>query len=93
MTVEVNGAELLVKPTAETKAANAAHGLYRALIQNMVTGVTAGFTKTLVITGVGYRAEVKGILTKYKASCLSDLESQPENFPAILKEAEAIGNE
>ena len=60
VTVEVNGAELLVKPTAETKAANAAHGLYRALIQNMVTGVTAGFTKTLVITGVGYRAEVKG---------------------------------
>ena len=43
--------------------------------------------------GDGYRTEVKGILTKYKASCLSDLESQPENFPAILKEAEAIGNE
>lgn len=41
--------------------------------------------------GDGFRAEVKGILTKYKASCLSDLESQPENFPAILKEAEAIG--
>lgn len=41
--------------------------------------------------GGGFRAEVKGILTKYKASCLSDLEAQPENFPAILKEAEAIG--
>ena len=60
VTVEVNGNELVVKPTAETKAANAAHGLYRALIQNMVTGVTTGFTKTLIITGVGYRAEVKG---------------------------------
>ena len=60
VSVEVNGTELVVKPTTETKAANAAHGLYRALIQNMVTGVTTGFTKTLVITGVGYRAEVKG---------------------------------
>ena len=56
----MSGSELVVKPTEETKVANAAHGLYRALIQNMVTGVTTGFTKTLVITGVGYRAEVKG---------------------------------
>lgn len=58
--IEVNGNELVVKPNGETKAASSAHGLYRALIQNMVTGVTAGFTKTLIITGVGYRAEVQG---------------------------------
>ena len=60
VTVEVNGAELLVKPVNESKNAGAAHGLYRNLIHNMVVGVTEGFTKTLVITGVGYRAEVKG---------------------------------
>ncbi|MBQ9281747.1 MAG: 50S ribosomal protein L6 [Treponema sp.] len=60
VTVEVNGAELLVKPVDESKNAGAAHGLYRNLIHNMVVGVTTGFTKTLVITGVGYRAEVKG---------------------------------
>ena len=36
------------------------HGLYRNLLNNMVTGVTKGFQKTLVINGVGYRAELKG---------------------------------
>ena len=60
VTVEVKDGELTVKPTNESKAANAAHGLYRALINNMVTGVTNGFTKSLIITGVGYRAEVQG---------------------------------
>lgn len=42
------------------KQTNAYHGLYRSLISNMVKGVTEGFSKTLIITGVGYRAEVKG---------------------------------
>lgn len=60
VTVEVAGAEVLVKVAEESKAADAAHGLYRNLIHNMVTGVSAGFTKSLIITGVGYRAEVKG---------------------------------
>lgn len=44
----------------EAKQTNAYHGLYRSLISNMVKGVTEGFSKTLIITGVGYRAEVKG---------------------------------
>jgi large subunit ribosomal protein L6 len=44
----------------DTKQAGADHGLYRSLLNNMVKGVSEGFTKTLVITGVGYRAEVKG---------------------------------
>lgn len=43
--------------------------------------------------GEGYRAEVKEILSKHNASCLSDLESHPEDFAEILKEAEVIGNE
>ncbi len=60
VTVEVVGTEVIVKPTSEMKAAIAAHGLYRNLINNMVIGVSAGFQKVLVITGVGYRAEVKG---------------------------------
>src|SRR5688572_24506417 len=38
----------------------AAHGLMRALVGNMITGVTNGFTKTLEINGVGYKAEIKG---------------------------------
>ena len=58
--VEVKGTEVIVTPVSDTKVANSAHGLYRNLIHNMVTGVTTGFTKSLVITGVGYRAEVQG---------------------------------
>ena len=57
---EVKDGELTVSPVDESKAAGAAHGLYRALVHNMVTGVTQGFSKSLIITGVGYRAEVKG---------------------------------
>ena len=41
-------------------AVRAAHGLMRALVNNMITGVTTGFTKTLEINGVGYKAEIKG---------------------------------
>ena len=58
--VEVKGAEVIVTPANESKPASAAHGLYRNLINNMVIGVTQGFTKTLLITGVGSRAEVQG---------------------------------
>jgi large subunit ribosomal protein L6 len=41
-------------------AERAAHGLMRALVNNMLTGVTKGFEKTLEINGVGYKAEIKG---------------------------------
>ena len=58
--VEVKGAEVVVTPSDETKAASAAHGLYRNLIHNMVTGVSAGFTRALLINGVGYRAAKQG---------------------------------
>jgi large subunit ribosomal protein L6 len=58
--VEVKGSEVVVTPSNESKAASAAHGLYRNLVFNMVKGVSEGFTKSLIITGVGYRAEVKG---------------------------------
>ena len=44
----------------ELKATRAYHGLYRNLLRNMVIGVTKGFYKTLLINGVGYRAEVNG---------------------------------
>jgi large subunit ribosomal protein L6 len=44
----------------DSKLAKSMHGLYRRLVNNMVTGVTDGFTKVLQIIGVGYKAEVKG---------------------------------
>lgn len=58
--VEVKGAEVLVTPLNNEKQTGAYHGLYRNLIHNMVVGVSQGFSKTLIITGVGYRAEVQG---------------------------------
>ncbi|MCR5494267.1 MAG: 50S ribosomal protein L6 [Treponema sp.] len=58
--VEVKDNEVVVNLLNETKQANAFHGLYRNLIHNMVVGVTTGFTKSLIVTGVGYRAEVQG---------------------------------
>ena len=60
--IEVKDNNVLVTPANESKNANAAHGLYRNLIHNMVVGVTTGYTKTLIINGVGFRAEVQGKL-------------------------------
>jgi large subunit ribosomal protein L6 len=59
-TVVVEGEEVRVERPSDLKDHRALHGLTRALIANMVTGVTQGFTKTLEIIGVGYRADAKG---------------------------------
>jgi large subunit ribosomal protein L6 len=58
--IEIADNNVLVKRSDNTKSAQSAHGLTRTLINNMVTGVTKGFEEILEITGVGYRAEVKG---------------------------------
>ena len=57
---KVEGKELKVTRDSEEAAAKARHGLVRNLLNNMVEGVTKGFTKDLEIQGVGFRAEVKG---------------------------------
>jgi large subunit ribosomal protein L6 len=51
---------IVVQPANETKRARSFWGMHRTLVQNLVTGVTEGFTKTLEITGVGYRAAMQG---------------------------------
>ncbi len=58
--VEIKDNEVIVKRVNETKAARSFHGLVRTLIDNMVTGVTKGFSKRLEVNGVGYRAQVQG---------------------------------
>lgn len=60
MIVEISDNVLEVKRPTEQKKHKAMHGLYRALIANMVKGVTDGFQKTLEIVGVGYRAQKQG---------------------------------
>lgn len=58
--VENGNDGLVVSPANDTREARAAWGTTRALIQNMVTGVSAGFEKKLAIQGVGYRAAMQG---------------------------------
>ncbi|MBN1649457.1 MAG: 50S ribosomal protein L6 [Spirochaetales bacterium] len=60
ISVKISESEVLVERKEETKAARSFHGLYRNLINNMVIGVSQGFSRSLVINGVGYRAEVNG---------------------------------
>jgi large subunit ribosomal protein L6 len=58
--VRQEGEELLISRPTDRSEHRALHGLTRSLVANMVTGVTAGFSKTLEIQGVGYRAQLKG---------------------------------
>jgi large subunit ribosomal protein L6 len=60
MTVEQKDGELLVTRPSDSKDHRSLHGLTRALLANMVEGVTNGYRRTLEIVGVGYRAEKKG---------------------------------
>lgn len=58
--VEVKETEVLVTSSVRDKEHNALHGLWRALLNNMVRGVAEGYEKPLEIVGVGFRAELKG---------------------------------
>jgi len=59
---EDKGGEIVISRANEEKQSKAFHGLYRNLLNNMVIGVSSGFSKSLIITGVGFRAEVQGKL-------------------------------
>ncbi|GGZ99696.1 50S ribosomal protein L6 [Novosphingobium arvoryzae] len=56
----IEGDVIVVKPANDSKQARAFWGMQRTLVDNLVTGVTAGYTKVLEITGVGYRANAQG---------------------------------
>lgn len=60
MTIEMQEGLLHVQCPTDSRQHRALHGLTRALLNNMVVGVSAGFSKTLQIDGVGYRAEMDG---------------------------------
>jgi len=60
MTIKIEGNEAVVTRPNDLKRNKALHGLTRALLHNMVVGVTDGFQKTLLIVGVGYRASMAG---------------------------------
>lgn len=58
MIIEIEDGKIVVKRPNDERTNRALHGMTRALVNNMVTGVSAGFVKVLEINGVGYRAEV-----------------------------------
>lgn len=60
VTVKVEEGQVIVERAADSKQERAQHGLYRALINNMIAGVSNGFTKELELVGVGYRASNQG---------------------------------
>lgn len=60
ITIKVENGEIIVTRPSDVKEHRALHGLTRALLNNMVVGVTEGFAKTLDLVGVGYRAALQG---------------------------------
>jgi len=62
-----------VQPANETKAARAFWGMQRTMVQNLITGVTEGFSKKLLITGVGYRANSQGKVLKLQLGYSHDV--------------------
>lgn len=74
--IKVEGTEAHVVTTGEAADTNAKHGLYRALLQNMVVGVSEGYTKTLLVNGVGWKVAKSG-----KKLVLNIGFSHPIDFP------------
>lgn len=72
----VEGDTIAVTPANDTKRAKAFWGLQRTLVANLITGVTEGYSKTLLITGVGYRATAQGKNLKLQLGYSHDV-----NFP------------
>lgn len=82
---EDKGGEIIVSRENEEKQSKAFHGLYRNLLNNMVTGVSAGFSRSLIVTGVGYRAEVQGKLLSMSLGYSNDVfVAIPENLSVVV---------
>jgi large subunit ribosomal protein L6 len=73
ITFEDKGSEIVVARPNDEKQTKSYHGLYRNLLNNMVAGVSNGFSRTLLITGVGYRAEVQGKILVLSLGYSSDI--------------------
>jgi len=71
---KVEGDEIQVNPANDTKQARSYWGMQRTLVSNLVEGVTQGFTKTLEITGVGYRAQAQGKKLKLQLGFSHDVD-------------------
>jgi len=76
ISLDIQDKQILVKRATDQKRHRALHGLVRSLVNNMVVGVSTGFTKTLEIVGIGYRAKMEGNVLNIAVGY-----SHPVNFP------------
>ena len=74
ITYAIEDGSISVQPANDTKRARAFWGMQRTLVSNLVTGVTQGYTKTLQITGVGYRATAQGSNLKLQLGYSHDVD-------------------
>ena len=72
--MDVGDGGVTITPANDTKRARSAWGMQRTLVQNLVTGVTEGFSKVLEITGVGYRAASQGKTLKLQLGYSHDVD-------------------
>ena len=80
-----------VQPANDTKRARAFWGMQRTMVQNLVTGVTDGFTKKLLITGVGYRAAAQGRTLKLQLGYSHDVNIDvPEGLEVKTPDATTV---
>jgi len=80
-----------VQPVSDTKRARSFWGMQRTLVQNLVTGVTEGFTRQLLITGVGYRAAVQGKNLKLQLGYSHDVDfTIPEGITIVTPDATTV---
>ncbi len=75
--VKIENDKMIVNRRSDSKTNRSLHGLTRALIANMITGVTSGFEKELEIHGVGYRAELQGRYLKLMLGFSHDILVEP----------------
>ena len=87
VTVEVTDSEVVVSPNGESRQARAMHGTTRAIVANMVQGVTEGFSKDLEINGVGFKAIMKGTVLDLDLGYSHPIEySVPEGIQVTVAE-------
>jgi len=83
ISVEQDGSQLLVKRAGDSKRLRALHGTMRSLIAGMIEGVSAGFTRELEISGVGYRAQVQGRKLILESGFSHSIEYEPPEGVAL----------
>jgi len=90
--VELNEGEVVVSRPTEQKRHKSLHGLYRALINNMVNGVSGGYQIQLEVVGVGYKAEAKGQILELSLGYSHDIHFMVPNEVKVEAKTERRSN-